>query len=450
MPNHIKILVIDDDPAIGDSCRLILRRSGHEVEVVQSGSQGLARLSSVSFDLVLLDLRMPDMDGMTLLQHIREQDPRALVIVISGYGSVETAVEAMKLGAFDFVAKPFTPDELRRAVDRAQEQRELLLKDAILREETRRKSALTQIITASPKMQKLLAMLEKVARTDTTVLFTGESGTGKGLMARRLHELSPRRDHAFVAVDCSTLVPTLFESELFGHVKGAFTGADSNKIGKFELSDGGTLFFDEIGNISLDIQAKLLKAVEERAISKVGSNRLIRVNTRLVAATNKDLNQAVKEGTFREDLFYRFNVIHIHLPPLRERPEDVPLLAQHFLERFKRLATVELEGFTSAALEMLKNHSWPGNVRELENTVQRLAILAAKPLIDVDDIQGTTPLISSEPAESESLLLSEMEKRHIQKALRLMQGHRSRTAAALGIDRKTLRQKMRRYGLDGR
>jgi len=450
LPNHIKILVIDDDPAIGDSCRLILRRSGHEVEVVQSGSQGLARLSSVSFDLVLLDLRMPDMDGMTLLQHIREQDPRALVIVISGYGSVETAVEAMKLGAFDFVAKPFTPDELRRAVDRAQEQRELLLKDAILREETRRKSALTQIITASPKMQKLLAMLEKVARTDTTVLFTGESGTGKGLMARRLHELSPRRDHAFVAVDCSTLVPTLFESELFGHVKGAFTGADSNKIGKFELSDGGTLFFDEIGNISLDIQAKLLKAVEERAISKVGSNRLIRVNTRLVAATNKDLNQAVKEGTFREDLFYRFNVIHIHLPPLRERPEDVPLLAQHFLERFKRLATVELEGFTSAALEMLKNHSWPGNVRELENTVQRLAILAAKPLIDVDDIQGTTPLISSEPAESESLLLSEMEKRHIQKALRLMQGHRSRTAAALGIDRKTLRQKMRRYGLDGR
>ncbi len=299
MANHLNILVIDDDAAIGASCRLVLGKSGHRVEVAESGSKGLALFGNMAFDLVLLDLRMPDLDGMTLLSQLREQDPRALVIVISGHGSVETAVTAMKLGAFDFISKPFTPQELRASVAKAHQQRELLLKSAYLQEESRRQSETTRIITRSPAVKKLLAMLDKVAPTDTTVLLTGESGTGKGLFARRLHELSPRREHPFVAVDCSTLVPSLFESELFGHVKGAYTGAESNKLGKFELSDGGTLFFDEIGNISIDIQAKLLKAVEERAISRVGSNRLIRVDTRLVAATNQDLSQAVKRGSFR-------------------------------------------------------------------------------------------------------------------------------------------------------
>ena len=284
---------------------------------------------------------------------------------------------------------------MRHLVGKASEQHDLLVRSAFLEEESRRKSLETRIITDSPAVKKMLAMLEKVAATDTTVLLTGESGTGKGLFARRLHEFSGRRDNPFVPVDCSTLVPTLFESELFGHVKGSFTGADSNKIGKFELSDGGTLFFDEIGNISPGIQAKLLKAVEDRAICRVGSNRLIRVDNRLVAATNRDLSTAVKQGAFREDLFYRFNVIHLNLPPLRDRPEDVPLLAEHFLDKFRRLASVGLRGFSPEALELLSGHNWPGNVRELENTVQRLVILATKPLIEVGDIRANLPMVSN-------------------------------------------------------
>lgn len=448
MVNQLKILVIDDDGLMRDACKDTLARSGHDIDSADSGTKGLALLNRWAYDVVLLDLRMPEMDGMTVLRQIKEQDPETVVIVISGYGSVTSAVEAMKLGAFDFLPKPFTPADLRRAVDMASEKRRLTLENFFLKEELKRKNAPSRVVTRSRSMRQILDLLDRLAPTDTTVLFTGESGTGKGLLARRLHDLSPRRDHPFVAVDCSTLVPTLFESELFGHVKGAFTGAEANKIGKFELSTGGTLFLDEVGNISLEIQAKLLKAVEERTICKVGSNRVIRVDTRLVAATNQDLAQAVRNGTFREDLFYRLNVMEVHLPPLRQRPEDIPPMVEQFLEMYRGMSSVRVRGFTVGALEHLSTHDWPGNVRELQNTVQRLLVMAAGPQIESEEVESALPHSPGETPLGEPVLLSEVERRHIQKTLKRLGGHMTRTAQALGIDRKTLRLKLRKYGLD--
>jgi len=431
-----------------EACRDTLARSGHDIDLAETGAKGLALLNRWAYDVVLLDLRMPEMDGMNVLRQIKEQDPETVVIVISGYGSVTSAVAAMKLGAFDFLPKPFTPADLRRAVDMASEKRRLILENFFLKEELRRRNAPGRVVTRARSMLQILDLLDRLAPTDTTVLFTGESGTGKGLLARRLHELSPRRDHPFVAVDCSTLVPTLFESELFGHVKGAFTGAEANKIGKFELSTGGTLFLDEVGNISLEIQAKLLKAVEERTICKVGSNRVIRVDARLVAATNRDLAKAVKAGTFREDLFYRLNVMEVHLPPLRQRPEDITPLAEQFLEMYRGMSSARVRGFSNEALELLKAHQWPGNVRELQNTVQRLMVMAVGPTIGAEEVESALPNPGGEASSGEPLLMSEVERNHIQKTLRQFGGHLSRTAEALGIDRKTLRLKMRKYGLE--
>ncbi|MCB2225262.1 MAG: sigma-54 dependent transcriptional regulator [Desulfarculaceae bacterium] len=444
---NLKILVIDDDFIMRDACRETLERVGHAVELAEDGQSGLALFMRWAYDVVLLDLRMPGMDGLTVLRHIREQDPEAVVIIISGHGSISTAVQAMKLGAFDYVAKPFTPDELRQAVDKAGEKRRLELENAYLRAELDRRTAANHLIHQSRAMAQVMETALKVAPTDTTVLLTGESGTGKGLLARLLHEHSKRSENPFVPVDCSTLVPTLFESELFGHVKGSFTGAADDKIGKFELAGGGSLFFDEVGNISLEMQAKLLKAVEDRAICKVGSNRVIRVDTRLIAATNQNLTHAVSQGSFRQDLFYRLNVVHIHLPPLRERPEDVPILADHFLERFRYLAPTRVRGFTPRALEALTSYSWPGNVRELGNAVQRLVVLASKPLIDRDDLEaaGTCKV---ERHQETGLTLAEVERRHILGTLKRLGGRRSETAKVLGIDRKTLRNKIIRYEID--
>ncbi|RJX33413.1 MAG: sigma-54-dependent Fis family transcriptional regulator [Desulfarculus sp.] len=444
---NLKILVIDDDFSMGDACRETLARNGHEVEVTQSGAEGLALFGRWAYDVVLLDLRMPDMDGLSVLHHMREQDPEAVVIIISGHGSIATAVQAMKLGAFDYVAKPFTPAELRQAVAKAGEKRRLERENVYLRSELERRTVSARLIQASESMARVLNTALKVAPTDATVMLTGESGTGKGLLARILHEHSPRQDNPFVPVDCSTLVPTLFESELFGHVKGAFTGAEEDKIGKFELAGGGTLFFDEVGNVSLEMQAKLLKAVEERAICKVGSNRVIRVDARLVAASNQDLGAAVERGVFRKDLFYRLNVVHIHLPPLRERPEDVPLLAEHFLERFRYLNPIRVRGFTPRALESLTRYPWPGNVRELGNAIQRLVVLAARPVIDLADLEaaGTCRLQTGDEA---ALSLAEVERRHILGTLQRLGGRRSEAARTLGIDRKTLRNKIRKYRLD--
>jgi DNA-binding NtrC family response regulator len=291
-------------------------------------------------------------------------------------------------------------------------------------------------------------MIARVAPTDSTVLITGESGTGKGLVARKLHQLSQRSRRPFITVDCGTLVETLFESELFGHVKGSFTGADANKIGKFELAQNGTLFFDEISNIGLEVQAKLLRAVEERKISKVGSHRVITVDVRIIAATNKDLTRAIKDGTFREDLFYRLNVVMIHMPPLRERKSDIPLLVQHFLEKYNTRLRKEMRGISPDALDLLVRHDWPGNVRELENTMERLVVLSPGPYLEPADLIFAGTVLTSAAECPDGTSLKDLERNHIIQTLQRCDGHKSETARALGIDRKTLREKLKRYDLE--
>lgn len=444
-----QILVVDDDQTMRDACHQILTRQGFQVEQAASARQGLGLLERSSFDLVLLDLVMPDMDGLETLKKIKSVDNDCEVIIITGYGSIPTAVEAMKAGAFHFLSKPFAPDDLRTIIIRALEKRRLNLENLYLRQELKSKDGRGTVVYQSESMAKIMEMAARVAATDSTVLITGESGTGKSIIARQMHQLSSRAKRPFITVDCGTLVETLFESELFGHVKGAFTGADANKVGKFEMAQYGTLFFDEISNISLEVQAKLLRAVEERKVSKVGSHRVITVDVRIVAATNRDLSLAIKEGSFRGDLFYRLNVVSLHIPPLRERKEDIPLLVDHFLKKYNSRIHKhgnQIRGVSPEALEIFLHHDWPGNVRELENTVERLVVLSRGPYLEPGDL-AYAGLFVTPPTESTALDLKDLEREHIRRTLHKFRGHRSETARALGIDRKTLREKLKRYNI---
>ncbi len=442
-----QILVVDDDRAMREACCQILARQGFQVEAAADARQGLALLEDRSYDVILLDLVMPEVDGLEALKRIKALDSTCEVIIISGYGTIPSAVEAIKSGAFHFLSKPFAPDDLRHLVARALEKRRLNLENLALRQELKSHEDRGEIIYQSPAMGRVMEMVARVAATDSTVLLTGESGTGKGLVAHQIHQLSRRAKRPFITVDCGTLVETLFESELFGHVKGAFTGADANKIGKFELAQHGTLFFDEISNISLEVQAKLLRAVEERKVCKVGSHRVITVDVRIIAATNKDLTQAIQEGTFRGDLFYRLNVVNLHLPPLRERKEDIPLLAQHFLAKYTQRLRKPIRGISPEVLELLVQHDWPGNVRELENTIERLVVLSTGPELEVTDLsyagffQGPAP-------DRPPLALRDLEREHIRRILKRFPHSKSEVARVLGIDRKTLREKLRRYNLE--
>jgi len=456
-----RILIVDDDAAIRDGSSQALVRQGHEVLQAASGREALSFLDRSEFDLVFLDLKLPDINGLDLLRTIRERDPLVQIVMITAYGTIQNAVEAMRLGANDFLSKPFAPDELRLVTDRVLRARRLTRENLFLREELRRKEGETIIVHGSRAMATLLEQADRAAPTDSTLLITGESGTGKGLLARRIHERSTRRENPFVAVDCSTLVPTLFESELFGHVKGAFTGATANKMGKFELASGGTLFLDEIGNVSLDLQAKLLKVVEEKVICRVGSTRQTKVDTRIIAATNQDLRQAAREGRFREDLYFRLNVVSLHIPPLRERREDIPFLVRHFLGRFS--AKHGRPGLVPSAglLSRLDAYSWPGNVRELENTMERLVIFSSGSTITEKDLElagipGGAPTEAKEtrkaPPESmltfELIPLEDVERDYVARVIREVGGNRTEAAAILGIDRKTLRLKLRRWGME--
>jgi len=443
----VKILVIDDDKAMRDACYQILSRQGYQVELAASARQGLTLLERSSFDAILLDLVMPDLDGLEALKKIKALDPEVEVIIITGYGTIQSAVETIKAGAFHFLSKPFVPDDLRNLVNRALEKRRLDLENLYLRQELKSKEDKNVLVYESESMARIMDMITRVAPTDSTVLITGESGTGKGLVAHKIYQLSPRSRRPFITVDCGTLVETLFESELFGHVKGSFTGADANKIGKFELAQHGTLFFDEISNIGLEVQAKLLRAVEERKISKVGSHRVITVDVRLIAATNKDLARAIKDGTFREDLFYRLNVVLIQMPPLRERKSDIPLLVHHFLEKYNPRLRKNILGVSPEALNMLVRHDWPGNVRELENTMERLVVLSTGPYLTPADLSFAGTILSA-AAESQAVSLKDLERDHIILMLQRCGGHKSETAEALGIDRKTLREKLKRYNIE--
>lgn len=448
MKTKARILIVDDDPGIRDACFQVLSREGYEIELAGTAEEARKLISDFEFDVILLDLKLPGVEGLELLKEIREEDPQAQVIVITAYGTVQVAVSAMKLGATDFLQKPFSPQELRLAVEKALEKRRLTLENLYLKRTLAEKEGTIEFIGQSPAIKRVLERAALAAQTDSTVLLTGESGTGKGLLARKIHEMSPRREGPFVAVDCGTLVPTLFESELFGHVKGAFTGATSHKIGKFELANNGTIFFDEIGNISPDIQVKLLKAVEEKEISPVGSHRLIRVDVRIIAATNKNLKEEVRKGNFREDLFFRLNVISIQLPPLRERKEDIPLLAEYFLKRYAKKHGKPVEAMSPEVIEAFQSYSWPGNVRELENTIERLVVFARKDIITPEDLYFAG--FESEKLEfklEENLPLEEVEKRYILKVLRSCGGNKTLAAKRLGIDRKTLREKLKRWGI---
>jgi len=450
MPMQANILVIDDEETMRDSCRQTLSRSGNRVEVAEDGLSGLAMLEKESFDLVILDLKMPGLSGMEVLNKIKEGDPEAMVIVITGYATVESAVEAMKIGAYDFIPKPFTPDSLRVIVKRALEKRELALENVLLRGELKASFGPEVIVGKSESMKKVEELVRKVGPTDTTVLISGESGTGKELVARAIHRYSSRQDKPFVAVDCGSLVENLFESELFGHVKGSFTGATATKYGRFELANGGTLFFDEIGNISINIQTKLLRVLQEREITKVGSSQVIKVDVRIVAATNKDLQEAVKTGMFREDLFYRLGVVPIALPALRERRDDIPLLANHFLKKYNQKRGKNIRAISDKAMKALVEYGWPGNVRELENAIERAVVLTESDTIKSSDLfyYGLTVETPSKSEVGEAKRLVDLEREHITKTLKMFNGHIGKTAESLGIDRKTLRSKLKRYAIE--
>ena len=456
------ILIIDDDAAIRDGCSQVLRKSGYDVIESATGKEGLEKIDKYEFDLVLVDLKLPDINGLDLIRQTRERDLSVPIVVITGYGTIQNAVEAMRLGANDFLPKPFEPDELRLVVQRNLKAHRLAIENLYLREELRKKEGERKIIGKSPQMEALFRQVTTIAATDSTVLITGESGTGKGLLARYIHDNSSRKDFPFVSVDCSTLVPTLFESELFGHVKGAFTGAESNKVGKFELASGGTLFLDEIGNVNLELQAKLLKAVEEKEISRVGSHRVTRVDVRIIAATNKDLRKEVEKGAFREDLFFRLNVLALRTPPLRDRQGDIPELVRYFLQVFGKKYSREGLTVTPALLGIFEEYHWPGNIRELENIIERLVIFSRGRIIDVDDLalagvrigerieKKAEPITSYGPLTQKDgtpLSLNEMEKIHVLSVLEQTGGNRSEAARILGIDRKTLRQKLKKWGV---
>jgi DNA-binding NtrC family response regulator len=378
---NARILVVDDEDIVVKSCLRILDDEAFEIETAQSGPEALRKIEEDRFDVLILDIMMPQMDGMEVLQRVKETHPDIDVIMVTGLSQIETAVRSMKLGAFDYLPKPFDPDELKLVVGRALERRRLLQENLNLKSELSSKYRFENIVGSSQAMHHVYRLIAKCAPTNSTVLITGESGTGKELVARAVHFNSLRKDKIFIAVDCNSLSETLLESELFGHVKGAFTGAVTNKRGMFESADGGTLFMDEISNISLSTQAKLLRVIQEREFRAVGDTRTQSTNIRLIAATNKDLKVMVAEGTFREDLFYRINIFPILLPPLRERREDIPALAFHFLKAFSKELKKESVEFSESALSSLVNYDWPGNVRELENTVHRAMILTSDNVI---------------------------------------------------------------------
>lgn len=381
------VLVVDDEAVIREGLRRILEDKGYAVQHASRGNLALEELQQNDFDLVLTDLKMPGMGGMEVLKTIRVLQPAVPVIIITGYATIETAVEAMRKGAFDYLSKPFEPGQILDKVEKALEQREILLEHFSAAPAAEDEEKLKPLLGRSPSMQKVFRRILQVAPTDSTVLITGESGTGKELAARAIHRNSSRRDRSFVAVDCTSLAENLLESELFGHIKGSFTGATQSKPGLFKVADGGTLFLDEIANISLPTQAKLLRVLQQREVTPIGGTSPIPIDIRLVAATNRNLKDMVNEGEFREDLFFRLNIIPVDLPPLRERKDDLELLTRHFLEKFSGEIGKEIRGLSSESFAMLENYEFPGNVRELENLIERAVVLAEEDLVHKDNLE---------------------------------------------------------------
>lgn len=451
------ILIIDDSPEILTQFCNFLKEEGFEVETASDGQAGIAKIEKRFYDLIVTDLKMPGLDGMQVLKYVQENSPDSICIILTGYGTVKNAVEAIKLGAFDYLTKPIKLDEILITLRRALEYRNLRRENINLKNQLRKKYRFENIIGDSEKMQKIFEVIEKVADSDSTILILGESGTGKELIAKAIHYNSYRREGPFIPVNCAAIPSELLESELFGHEKGAFTNAIRTRIGRFELANGGTIFLDEIGDMSPVLQSKLLRVLQDRQFERIGGIKTIKTDIRVIAATHQDLKLAVEQKRFREDLYYRLNVIPIHLPPLRERKSDIPLLAHHFLEHFNRTKKKKIKGFTKEAMDKLIQYNWPGNVRELENTIERVVILLDGEFIKPQDLPEKFQNLTWENPSQEIIIpdegisleeaVNEFEKKLIMQALQKTGWVKNKAARLLNLNRTTLIEKIKRQNL---
>jgi len=450
-----RILIVDDEESFRNVLTVILKKEGYEVEGAANGEEGLKKMSDSAFDHILCDIRMPQMDGLEFLQESKKGGGESPIIMMSAYGTVDTAIEAMKLGAYDYISKPFRPDEIILTLKKTEERERLRKENELLRREVRKEYSFENIVSKNEKMTKLFEIIRKVAPYKSTILITGESGTGKELVARALHYSSDRGKMFFVPVNCGAIPENLLESELFGHVKGAFTDAIRTKKGLFEEADEGTIFLDEIGELPSQLQVKLLRVLQDGEIRRVGESKSIRIDVRIVAATVKDLVREVNEGRFREDLFYRLNVLHLNLPPLRERKEDIPLLAWHFINKYNQVLNKQVKDIDPKALESLMNYKWSGNVRELENSIERALVLADGERIELDHLpfeiqnfQNDVPMV---PMVEEEYSIKKgsrfMEMSLIKKALKKTKGNHTQAARLLEISHRALLYKIKDYGI---
>jgi two-component system response regulator AtoC len=449
-----RVLVVDDEENLRNMLTMIIRKEGYDVETSGDGRDALNKIKTDGYDFILCDLKMPKLDGLGLLRELQQYEDNGTIIMMSAYGAIETAIEAMKLGAYDYISKPFKTDEIVLTLKKAEERERLKHENSLLREQIEKVYNFENFVGKSEAMLRIFEMIKKIADYKSTVLITGESGTGKELAARAIHANSNRSEKTFVAVNCGAIPENLLESEIFGHVKGAFTDATRNKVGLFEEADKGTIFLDEIGELPLVLQVKLLRVLQDEEVRRVGDTKAIKVDVRIIAATTRNLEKEVREGTFRDDLYYRLNVLPISMPPLRERREDIPLLVDYFIRRYNERLGRHLEGITSEALEILVNYSWRGNVRQLENTIERSMIFAQNKKLDIVDLPGELKEMSDEGrlffnGSELSIKLSSkvLEKELIRKALQKTGGNRTRAAKLLEISHRALLYKIKEYGI---
>ncbi|MBL7177470.1 MAG: sigma-54-dependent Fis family transcriptional regulator [Desulfobacteraceae bacterium] len=442
MDQKMKILIVDDEMIVRESLYQWFKKYGHEVATASSGFEALKKIKEVPFDLLFVDIKMPEMNGIELLGKVKEEYPDTIVIIMTAYGSIETAVQAMKLGANDYLLKPFKPDQLSLVIEKVMRQHRLSLEFRYLKGQLEEKTRFDNIIGQSPPMEEIFAMIQEIAVSDSSILILGETGTGKELIAKAIHAKSKRSRGPFIAINCGAMPETLLESELFGHQKGAFTGALQGRKGFLEVVCGGTLFLDEVGEISRKMQVDLLRVLEEKKITRVGERQPIDVDFRLISATRRDLENEAATGSFRRDFFYRINVITLQVPPLRERKEDIPLLVEHFLRKYGHETTKKVDHVTSSATRVLKEYDWPGNVRELENAVERAVVLSKSRTLGSDDFSFLDSAVSPSLGP---LTLREMEKEHIQKILAECDWNITRAADILDINRVTLHKMIKRY-----
>ena len=441
----IKIIVVDDELSIRESLRGWLQQDGYQVETAAGGPEALAKNAENRFDIMLIDVKMPEMDGLTLLKKIKEIDSDIAIVMMTAHGAIRDAVEAIKLGAYDYLLKPFELEELSFTIEKLVQMQTLAMENLILKDRVASMTRFENLVGQSPSMLKLFEAIVDVAKSDATVLVTGETGTGKELVARAIHTQSPRCYAPFIALNCGAFTDQLLESELFGHEKGAFTDAKNTKKGRLEMVNAGTLFLDEVGDISMKMQIDLLRVLETREFSRVGGTVTLHSDFRVIAATNQDLEEAIRAKTFRQDLFYRLNVVHLQVPPLRERPDDIPLLAQHFLWRYAVETNKKIDSIQPEAMEVMRRYPWPGNVRELENAIERAVVVGKSRQIQLSDLPFAIAM--GDAAEMEKLSLEEMERQHIARVLAIEDGNRSNAAKILRINRSTLYAKIKKYGL---